>query len=151
MAYLRYYVSILFLVVASVLYYFRSIWLPHAPPIPYLTSPGPIPDWLHNLLSRRNNSFSNTRYTPLASSFRDDAEAGLSSANFDLADNIEGGDSRAGLDGQAKEEVRRIMKERRVEFDEARRLYVEERFGRENIGRDGRPKDPKAVMFDRLR
>lgn len=43
------------------------------------------------------------------------------------------------------------MKERRVTFDDARRLYVEERFGRNDIGRDGRPRDPKAVMFDRLR
>lgn len=41
------------------------------------------------------------------------------------------------------------MKERRVGFDEARRLWMEERFGREGIGRDGRPKDPKAVFFDR--
>ncbi|KAG8630020.1 hypothetical protein KVT40_001639 [Elsinoe batatas] len=147
MGYLYYSISFFFLITATVLYYTRSTWLPHAPPIPYLTSPGPIPDWLHRLLTRR----SAVRYTPIPGSFRDDAEAGLSSANFDLEQNIEGGDARQGLDEQGKEEVRRIMKERRVGFDEARRLYVEERFGRENIGRDGRPRDPKAVMFDRLR
>ncbi|PSK56518.1 hypothetical protein B9Z65_6142 [Elsinoe australis] len=151
MAYLHYYVSFLFLITATVLYYTRALWLPHAPPIPYLTAPGPVPDWLFNLISRRTSSFHSTRYTPVPASFRDDAETGLSSSNFDLADNIEGGDARQGLDEQGKEEVRRIMKERRVTFDEARRLYVEERFGRNDIGRDGRPKDPKAVMFDRLR
>ncbi|KAF4548116.1 Hypothetical protein D9617_31g063520 [Elsinoe fawcettii] len=147
MPYLYYSISFLFLVVATVAYYTRATWLPHAPPIPYLTSPGPIPDWLHRLLTRR----SSVRYTPVPGSFRDDAEAGLSSSNFDLEANIEDGDARQGLDDQGKQEVRRIMKERRVEFDEARRLYVEERFGRNNIGRDGRPRDPKAVMFDRLR
>ena len=41
------------------------------------------------------------------------------------------------------------MKQRKVGFDEARRMWMEERFGRENIGKDGRPRDPKAVMFDR--
>lgn len=42
------------------------------------------------------------------------------------------------------------MKSRGLGFDEARRVIVEERFGRENIGVDGRPLDRKAVMFDRL-
>ena len=73
----------------------------------------------------------------------------MSSSNFDLSENIEAGDSRAGLDDNAKMEVQRLMKERRVDFDEARRMWVQEKFGRNNIGADGRPRDPKAFMFDR--
>ena len=42
------------------------------------------------------------------------------------------------------------MKSRGIGFDEARRVVVEERFGREGIAADGRPLDKKAVMFDRL-
>jgi len=76
-------------------------------------------------------------------------EAGMSSSNFNLAENIEAGDTRAGLDDNAKMEVQRLMKERRVDFDEARRIWVQEKFGRNNIGADGRPRDPKAFMFDR--
>ena len=39
------------------------------------------------------------------------------------------------------------MRKKRVGFDEARRLWVEERMRREGIGRDGRPRDPKFVSF----
>ena len=76
-----------------------------------------------------------------------DAEAGLHSSNFNLAENIEATDSRAGLDENAKRDVYVIMKRRGVTFDEARRIYVEGVFGREGIGADGRPLDRKAVMF----
>lgn len=131
-----------------VFYFTRALWLPYAPPIPYLTAPGPVPDSVYNLLQRP--IWQTTRYQPVPN-FRDDAEAGLSSASFNLADNIEAGDSRAGLDDRGKDAVRRIMREQKVDFDEARRLYIEQRFGKENIGPDGRPRDPKAVMFDRLR
>ena len=79
--------------------------------------------------------------------FHDDAEAGLHSSNFDLSDNIEAEDSRRGLDENAKREVYHIMKVRRVNFDEARRVWTEERFRREGIGADGRPLDRKAVVF----
>ena len=81
--------------------------------------------------------------------FAEDAEAGLHSSNFNLAENIEAEDSRRGLDEGAKQEVYRIMRVRRCNFDEARRIYTEERFGRAGIGSDGRPLDRKAVMFDR--
>lgn len=86
-------------------------------------------------------------YTRLPTSFRDDIEAGLSSSAFDLSANVEAGDSRQGLDGPAKAEVQRIMKTRRVNFDEARRLYMQDRFKREGIAPDGRPRDPKFVSF----
>lgn len=39
------------------------------------------------------------------------------------------------------------MKKRGVGFDEARRLFVEKRFGENGIGPDGRPRDPKFVSF----
>ena len=81
--------------------------------------------------------------------FAEDAEAGFHSSNFNLADNIEAEDSRRGLDDNAKREVYHIMKVRRVTFDEARRIYMEDRFRREGVGPDGRPLDRKAVMFDR--
>lgn len=74
-------------------------------------------------------------------------EAGLSSANFDLAGNVASGDGRAGLDDAAKREVLRIMKRRRLKFDEARRVYMEQRFRENGIGPDGRPRDPKFVSF----
>lgn len=138
---------------SPVLYATRNIWKPHAPPIPYLTTPGPIPTTLYNLrdhLPHTLNPFSFTQaYTrlPTSTSFAADAEAGLHSANFNLAENIEAGDSRRGLDEEGRQEVYRVMKVRGVGFDEARRLVVEAKFGREGIGRDGRPLDRKAVMF----
>ena len=136
---------------SAVAYVTRDRWRPFAPPIPYITAPGTIPEPLHRagiFLSDRLNSY---RYTPLSNGvgFHDDAEAGLHSSNFSLADNIEAEDSRRGLDEGARQEVYRIMKVRRVTFDEARRMFTEERFGREGIAADGRPLDRKAVMFDR--
>lgn len=86
----------------------------------------------------------------LPTSFQSDVEAGLSSSTFDLSANIEAGDSRRGLDENGKREVQRIMKREGCGFDEARRRWMEERFGREGIASDGRPLDRKAVMFDRL-
>lgn len=57
------------------------------------------------------------------------------------------GDSRAGLDVRGKREVQRIMKNRGIGFDEARRVYMEQNFKKNNIGHDGLPKDPKFVSF----
>jgi len=39
------------------------------------------------------------------------------------------------------------MKTRGIGFDEARRVYMEQRFKRNNIGADGLPRDPKLVTF----
>lgn len=86
-------------------------------------------------------------YTRLPSSFRDDIESGLHSSTFDLSGNIESGDSRQGLDDTAKKDVLRIMKRQNVTFDEARRLYMQDRFKRNGIGADGIPRDPKFVSF----
>ena len=74
-------------------------------------------------------------------------ESGFTSSDFDLSANIASADSRAGLDQQAKREVQQIMRGRGVGFDEARRIYTEQRFAKNNIGPDGRPRDPKFVSF----
>ena len=63
-----------------------------------------------------------------------------------MTSNVEG-DSRAGLDENGKKEVLRIMKRRGVGFDEARRIFMEQRFRKRGIGADGLPKDPKLVTF----
>ena len=86
-------------------------------------------------------------YTRLPSSFTNDIESGFTSTDFDLSTNVAAGDSRAGLDHQAKREVHKIMKSRRVGFDEARKMYTEARFAKNNIGPDGLPRDPKFVSF----
>ncbi|KAI9790352.1 MAG: hypothetical protein M1816_005170 [Peltula sp. TS41687] len=124
MAYLFYSISFTFLLLSTVLYITRTRWLPHILPFPEQI------------------------YSHLPSSFAADIESGFSSAAFDLqSSNVATGDSRAGLDDRAKKEVRRIMRTRRVGFDEARRLYTEQRFARNNIGPDGTPRDPKFVSF----
>lgn len=57
------------------------------------------------------------------------------------------GDTRAGLDVRGKRDVQRIMKSRGIGFDEARRVYMEQGFKKNNIGADGLPRDPKFVSF----
>ncbi|KAK7737031.1 hypothetical protein SLS53_006787 [Cytospora paraplurivora] len=86
-------------------------------------------------------------YSRLPDSFTGDIEAGLSSSTFNLAGNVADGDGRAGLDDVAKQEILKIMKRRRMKFDQARKVYMENRFRDNGIGPDGRPKDPKFVSF----
>lgn len=97
--------------------------------------------WLHHLPTP------SYLYTQLPTSFRGDVEAGLHSADFDMTGNITDGDSRSGLDENSKREVLRIMKRRGVNFDEARRLYMEKNFKKAGISADGLPNDPKFVSF----
>jgi hypothetical protein len=125
MGYLLYSTVFGLLVLSTVLFLTRSLWLPHMPSLP-------------------GSSF---LYSRLPSSFAADIENGLSSSAFDLSGNVSAGDSRAGLDVDSKREIQRIMKNRRVNFDEARRLHTEGRFAKNNIGPDGRPRDPKFVSF----
>ncbi|KAL7626263.1 hypothetical protein AAE478_003033 [Parahypoxylon ruwenzoriense] len=126
MAYLLYSVTFLVLVTGTILYLTRSHWLHLLPtqlsPL-YLRVPGG------------------------GGSFAGDIEAGLSSSTFDLGANVESGDGRAGLDDAAKAQILAIMKKRRMRFDEARRVYMEQRFSAHGIAADGRPKDPKFVSF----
>lgn len=81
-------------------------------------------------------------------SFEDDINDGLSSLNFDLeANNVNLGDTRAGLDAVAKTEIRKIMDDRGLSFDEARLEYTKGRFNENDIDEDGLPRDPKLVRF----
>ncbi|PGH13199.1 hypothetical protein AJ80_06445 [Polytolypa hystricis UAMH7299] len=122
MSYLLYSVSFAVLVTGTSLYLLRTRWLPLLP------TPSAL-------------------YFRLPSSFTSDIEAGLTSTDFDLTANVASGDSRAGLDQAGKREVMKIMKSRRVDFNEARRIYTEQNFAKNNIGPDGRPRDPKFVSF----
>ncbi|KAI4229303.1 MAG: hypothetical protein L6R36_000955 [Xanthoria steineri] len=122
MGYMLYSMSFLLLILATALYLARNRW----------THLVPVPDYVYNRLP---------------SSFSNDIEAGLTSGDFDLHTNVAAGDSRRGLDQRGKREVQRIMKSRKIGFDEARRVYMEQNFANNNIGLDGRPKDPKFVSF----
>ncbi len=141
MAYMLYSLSFLFLIITTGmrlslvtlndsilntscigLYITRSRWL-------HLL---PVPDYI---------------YQRLPSSFAADMESGFTSSDFDLSANVASGDSRAGLDQQGKRAVQRIMQARKVGFDEARRMYTEQNFAKNNIGPDGRPRDPKFISF----
>ncbi|KAL4976189.1 hypothetical protein BDW66DRAFT_135844 [Aspergillus desertorum] len=122
MTYFFYFLALLVGVCGTALYLTRSRWLPLLP----------VPDYI---------------YDRLPSSFADDIAVGLTSSEFNLSTNIEDGDQRAGLDACGKREVLNIMRRQRVDFDEARRIYTEQRFAKNNIGSDGRPRDPKFVSF----
>ncbi|KAK4085649.1 uncharacterized protein Triagg1_639 [Trichoderma aggressivum f. europaeum] len=122
MSYLLYSVCISLVVLATALFLTRSCWLRRLP-------------GSHHLYSR------------LPSTFAGDIEAGLSSSTFDLSGNVEDGDGRAGLDDESKAEILKIMKKRRLPFDQARKVYMENKFKANGIGADGRPRDPKFVSF----
>lgn len=131
---------VLFVVVSgSLLYWSRAHWYPS-----FADTVNGTADWVCDTYDSFRDRVA---YTRLPTSFAGDAEAGLSSATFDLAGNVEGGDSRAGLDDASKAEILKIMKRRRLPFDEARRVYMEQRFQANGIGADGRPRDPKFVSF----
>ncbi|PYH98920.1 hypothetical protein BO71DRAFT_394882 [Aspergillus ellipticus CBS 707.79] len=120
--YILYFLTFSVVVCGTALYLTRSRWL-------HLV---PVPDYI---------------YHRLPSSFAGDVEAGLMSSEFDTSANVSEGDTRAGLDDQAKRDVLKIMKRQRVDFNEARRIYMQNRFSKNNIGPDGRPRDPKFVSF----
>lgn len=104
----------------------------------YLSRGRWYPGWTNFL----NKIFKTRQY-----SFLEDREAGMSSESFNLSENISSGDSRQGLDSNAKNEIKRIMKRRGVTFDEARAIYTNNRMQKHNINPDGRPNDPKAIFF----
>jgi hypothetical protein len=122
MYYLLYTLTFLVLVGGTALYVTRSSWLHRVPSRTYL-------------------------YSRLPSTFAGDVAVGLSSDTFDLSGNVESADGRAGLDDGAKAEILRIMKKRRLTFDNARKVYMEQRFSDNDIAADGRPRDPKFVSF----
>jgi len=133
MAYFLYSVLFFSIAISTFLYFTRARWTPY------------LPERIQDALSRLNPS--NFTYSRLPSSFMSDVESGFTSADFDLSSNIMEGDSRSGLDQKAKREIQRLMKIRRINFDEARRVYMEQGFKKNGIGEDGIPRDPKFVSF----
>ncbi|KAK5997418.1 hypothetical protein PT974_02774 [Cladobotryum mycophilum] len=127
MAYLLYSVCFFFIVTATALFFTQAYWIHY---VPEMRLPGA--DYI---------------YSRLPSTFAGDIEAGLSSGTFDLSGNVESGDRRAGLDDASKTEILRIMKKKRMNFDQARKVYMENRFKANGIGADGLPRDPKFVSF----
>lgn len=113
---------------STVLYLTRTRWVPYMP-------------------ERMQDTISGLSYTRVPNTFMGDVESGLTSADFDLSSNVMEGDSRGGLDQKAKRDVQRLMKLRGINFDEARRVYMEQRFKKNGIGEDGIPRDPKFVSF----
>ncbi|KAK4165409.1 hypothetical protein QBC43DRAFT_287960 [Cladorrhinum sp. PSN259] len=126
MTYLLYTLTFVVLISGTALYLTRHHWVPLMPGADYI---------YYSSLPSGGNTFS------------EDLESGLSSSNFDLSANIDSNDSRAGLDNGAKKEILKIMKKKRMQFDQARKVYMEQRFAANGIGADGRPKDPKFVSF----
>ena len=135
--YLLYSISFCFLVLATGIYH--NFILAHCADLEgfYVTRDR----WIHRL------PLPTYIYHRLPPTFSNDIEDGLTSSDFDLSGNIGSGDLRAGLDDHGKQEVKRIMRSNRVGFDEARRIYTERRFAKNNIDPDGLPRDPKFVSF----
>jgi len=127
MGYLLYSTVFALLLLSTALYFTRHHWVPV---LQDMSFPG-----------------SSYLYSRLPSTFAGDIESGFSSSDFDLSGNVANGDRRAGLDDASKKEIQKIMRKRRVNFDEARRIYTEGRFAQNNIGPDGLPRDPKFVSF----
>lgn len=90
----------------------------------------------------------NRRWSRLAvnGGFESDLENGFSSANFDINENIRNHDPRT-LDEAAKDEIRRLMLQHNLSFDDARVRYLRERFEANNVDASGMPLDPKTVTF----
>ncbi|KAF9077985.1 hypothetical protein BDP27DRAFT_1310538 [Rhodocollybia butyracea] len=98
-----------------------------------------VPDRVRSIFPRFNN------YIPL-STFADQANAGLTSSNFDIeANNILDGDSRTGLDEIGTQEVTEIMRRERVNFDQARLIRHNRILARNGIDPSGMPLDSKAI------
>ncbi|SCU78751.1 LAMI_0A05776g1_1 [Lachancea mirantina] len=98
------------------------------------------------MLSGVTNRFG--RRIQLNESFAGDVEAGLNSDNFDVLHHNEH-DERNGLDDKAKNDIKKIMMDKNLSFDEARLSYMRDTFTEHGIAQDGTPKDPRTVTFAR--
>ncbi|KAK3812995.1 MAG: hypothetical protein J3Q66DRAFT_347121 [Benniella sp.] len=79
-------------------------------------------------------------------SFEQNIEDGLSSSTFDLHQNLLDGDGRQGVENA--DELRKIMKKYRCNFDQARLIYQQNQMKANGIDPlTGVPIDPKAVYF----
>lgn len=127
-------VSVLAIATAFIIWKFQNRWIPYFEDYYYDIS-DQVESWRHGS--------EDGRYA-----FLRDREAGFSSSNFSLDENIESNDRRAGLDDKAKRAIRRIMRrDPEISFDDARALYTTQQFSRNGVGADGRPTDPRAVFF----
>ncbi|KAI1320854.1 hypothetical protein EDD11_009811 [Mortierella claussenii] len=80
------------------------------------------------------------------SSFEQNIEEGLTSSTFDLQQNLLDGDDRHGI--EHANEIRKIMKKYRCNFDQARLIHQQNQMKANGIDpRTGVPIDPKAVYF----
>jgi len=128
--YMLFYISLFALValLILILHRYRSLIAPYVPDAGRVRSVFP--------------RFSN--YIPL-STFADQANAGMSSSNFDIEANILDGDARAGLDDIGTQEVMDIMRRERVNFDQARLIRHNRILARNGIDSSGMPLDSKAI------
>lgn len=78
--------------------------------------------------------------------FESDLENGFTSNNFDINENIRNHDLRT-LDEAAKEEIRRLMLEHNLTFDDARLRYLRDKMEANGVDVNGMPLDPKIVTF----
>ncbi|KAF9162588.1 hypothetical protein BGX21_009401 [Mortierella sp. AD011] len=79
-------------------------------------------------------------------SFEQNIEEGLTSSTFDLHQNLLDGDERHGIENA--DELRKIMKKYRCNFDQARLIHQQNKMKENGIDpRTGVPIDPKAVYF----
>lgn len=118
------YIAILVLLISVTLFFTRRYWL--------------------KILKRQSRAH---EYFSL-NDFRGDVEAGLTSSNFDLTGNVMDNDKRQGLEENSKRAIQKIMKKKKLGFDDARRVFNEQRMKAMNIDpKTGLPLDPKAVTF----
>lgn len=87
------------------------------------------------------------RRAELHNSFLDDFEQGLNSDTFSITSNISTNDPRFGLLVGAKDQIKKIMDEDGVSFDEARLRYTQSELNRNDVDSDGLPRDPRLVTF----
>lgn len=121
-----YTLSITLIIIASILYYTRRYWSPYLPRT--------YRDRLGVYMS--------------LPSFEHDIEAGLTSNDFDLTRNVEDGDDRYGLDATSRREVKRIIKQKKCTFDQARLIYLQDKMRQAGIDpQTGLPRDSKFVSF----
>lgn len=78
--------------------------------------------------------------------FEADLEDGLTSSNFDVSANIRAQDPRT-LDENAKAQIKKMINERNLTFDEARLQYFQERMAENGVDADGVPTDPRTVTL----
>ncbi|KAF5383766.1 hypothetical protein D9615_003770 [Tricholomella constricta] len=117
-----------FLALMVAFFRYRATILPHIH----------VPDRMRTMFPRLGN------YTPL-STFSQQVNAGMSSSAFDIEANLRDGDSRSGLDERGTQEVMEIMRQQRVNFDQARLIRHNRILAQNGIDPSGMPLDSKAV------